>query len=130
MHLTPRYLIVPSALEFQAQYLVSQASLRLIATDQAGAASTVAPDINMLAGRLIPVWLEELTDPNDWYLAADYNEFPTIEMAWLRGRQTPELFTLDSQVLDLHAADGMDYKIRHDFDAYAAAWRGLRKMAV
>lgn len=129
MNLVPRYLIVPPELQFQAQYLVSQASIRLIATDHAAAASTVAPDINILAGRLIPVYLEELTDPNDWYLAADYNEFPTIEIAWLRGRQTPELFTQDSQTLDLHAADGMGYKIRHDFDPYPAAWRGLRKMA-
>ena len=126
--ITPRFLIVPAALALTADYLVSQASARLIVS---GLTDVLTPDVNIMAGRLQVVVFPELTDNNDWYLAVDPSVLPTIEMGFLNGVQAPSLFTRNTDIQgNLQEADGVKYKIRHDFGAYAAMWVGLRKIRV
>lgn len=126
--LPPKYLIVPAGLQYQAQYLTSQASTTLIAAEGAAApaAAYLTPDYNQLAGQLIPVVLRELTSQIDWYLAADYNEYDTLEFGTLDGRLEPEVFSQDMP--NLQDADGMQFKIRHDWDVFAPDWRGMLKV--
>jgi len=126
MNLRPKYLIVPPELQYTAERLCGvNAGVRMIA---GATTTTLEPDTTAPVASLTPVYLEELTSPVDWYLAADPLEFPTIEVGFLNGRDRPELFQQDETGKDLQAADGITYKIRHDFDVYAVSRRGILKV--
>jgi hypothetical protein len=128
MRLRPVWLIVPPELEITADRCLNQSAAQLIATNMDGTATTQAPNWNWIAGRLQVIVLDDLTNPNDWYLACANTQHPTVEVAFLNGDQQPDLFSQDASVMDLHSSDGMQYKIRHDWGAYAADYRGLRKV--
>jgi hypothetical protein len=107
---TPRYLIVPAALENTAmKYL---ASLR----------PTAVADVNPFAGTL-----ELVVDPRldaisatAWYLAADQSIIDTIEYAYLEGADGPMIESrLGFEV------DGMEMKVRLDFGGGVLDYRGL-----
>ncbi len=54
------------------------------------------------------------TDPNDWYLSADKNELPPIELGFLDGEEEPELFIQDNPAQgSLFSNDQILYKMRH-----------------
>lgn len=54
------------------------------------------------------------TDANNWYLTADVNESPTIEVAFLNGQEEPELFVQDTPNQgSLFSNDQITYKLRH-----------------
>jgi len=126
MNLRPKYLIVPPELQYQAEYLtgVNSDGMRLVS----GATTVLEPDNPHPLPSLTPVYLEELTSAVDWYLAADPAEFQTVEVGFLNGRETPELFQQSEVNLDLHVSDGVQYKIRHDFDVFAVSRRGIIKI--
>lgn len=119
----PKYLIVPAELELTAFEIVSAAAL-------IGAGTTVQTSANVMQERLNlqVVVIPQLTNAKDWYLAADANEGPTVEMGYLRGVQTPTILTQRTDGINLAAADGQQYKIRHDFVAYPAAYSFMRKI--
>lgn len=117
-----KYLIVPAALELTARELVSNAAL-------IGASGTIVTSENLLTYLRVVV-IPELTSDVDWYLAADPMDYPTVEVAYLRGNQSPSLFVQSTDLANLSNADGMKHKIRHDFVAYAAGWAGMRKVDV
>ncbi len=127
LNLKPKYLIVPPELQYAAERICTAAGsdTRLLATTTANVPVT---DYDILKGRLEVVVLEELTSQVDWYLAADPAIYSTCEVGFLNGRQTPELFQQSEVNLDLHSSDGITYKIRHDFDAYAVDFRGIFKV--
>ena len=127
MNLRPKYLIVPPELQYEAESLCGETvdGTRLIGTP---ASNALRPDTVHPLQILTPVYLENLTSSVDWYLAADPAEYPTIEVGFLNGREEPELFQKNETGLDLHSSDGVQYKIRHDFDAYAVDRRGLLKV--
>jgi len=121
----PKFLVVPTALRFQADYLCSQASVRLIG---APASNTLEPDLNVLAGQLVPVCLPGLSSAVDWYLAAAPADCGTIDVAYLNGRQEPSLFVQQEGMHDLSDADGIKYKVRHDWDVFPVTYHGMRKV--
>jgi phage head maturation protease len=109
---TPRYLVVPAALE--------QTGLQLIATITPGSIS----DVNPFSGKL-----ELVVDPRldavsatAWYLAADPGTIDTLEYAYLDGEEGPQVFTSEGWEID-----GIEFKVREDFGAGAIDWRGLYK---
>lgn len=126
----PRFLVVPTALRYQADYLVGQASNQLMVheRDLTGTLTTVVPTRNVLAGYLQPIVIPELRNTQDWYLLADPNEISVLEYALLNGQSSPATFTQDLTAGDLHAADGQAFKIRFDFGFYPACWRGCLKV--
>ena len=82
-----------------------------------------------LALDVVPV--PELADANDWYLAADPMDIPTVEIGFLDGRREPELFVQDSPTLgSLFSADKITWKIRHVYGGAVLDHRGLYKAAV
>lgn len=127
----PRYIIVPSTLELQVQKLISQAQ-RIISSGTT-AATVVATSANVLAF-LQPVVLPELASHSEtnWYLAADANQAPTIEVGFLNGKETPDLFVRNSDLMtgSLAEADGVQHKIRMDVGAYPAGWSFMRYVSV
>jgi hypothetical protein len=116
----PKYLIVPAALELTAREIVSNASL-------IGAGTTVQTSQNLLTF-LTVVCIPELTSSKDWYLSADPADYPTIEVAYLDGKESPDLMIQQTGTVNLSEADGQRYKVREDFVAYAAGWSAMRKV--
>lgn len=104
--LTPKLLVVPSALEEVAFQLATSA----VAIPSSGNDTNI-PNIHQ---GLQPIVLDYLTDANDWYLVADPALAPTIEVGFYQGRQEPELFVQDdARTGAVFTADVITYKIRH-----------------
>lgn len=118
----PKYLIVPTALEPTAQEITSR-SLRITGSDIITSSENVLSYIQV-------VTIPQLTSDVDWYLAADQNEAPTVEVAYLNGKTDPDVLVRAQDMGNLSDADGQQYKIRHDFVAYPAAWSFMRKVDV
>jgi len=113
INVTPRYLLVPAALETVAQQYTSQAY-----------AASASSSINPFAGAL-QVLAEPRLDTASttaWYLAADPSQIDTIEYAYLEGNQGVYLESREGWEVD-----GVEFKARLDFGAKAIDHRGLVK---
>jgi len=113
INVTPRYLLVPAALETIAQQFTSQSY-----------AASASSSINPFAGAL-QVLAEPRLDTASttaWYMAADPAQIDTIEYAYLEGNQGVYLETKDGWEID-----GVEFKARLDFGAKAIDFRGLVK---
>lgn len=96
----PRFLIVPAALETEAESLVA----------------TIAParheDVNAFASTLEVVCEPRLTDPKAWFLAADPAHLCGLEFAYLEGSTGPEIETRAG-----FEVDGTQMRVRLDVGA-------------
>ena len=111
--LQPQFLVVPTAIETDAEQFVS--------TNMQADASG---NINPFAGRL-QVISEPRLDANSttaWYLFASPNAVDTIAFAYLQGEEGPQIST--DEGFDV---DGMKVKVRHCFGAKAIDFRGMYK---
>lgn len=71
------------------------------------------------------------TDANDWALVADPRRCPTIEIGFLDGQRTPDLFVQDMpNVGSMFSNDKLTYKIRHIYSGTPIDFRGMRKHVV
>ena len=109
---TPRYLVVPAALETIAE--------QYVAVITANGSSSVNP----FSGKL-----EVVVDPRldavsstAWYLAADSSVIDTIEYSYLETDHGPMV-----EAREGFETDGMEFKVRLDFGAGVLDWRGLFK---
>jgi hypothetical protein len=70
--------------------------------------------------------ITHLTDATDWFACAGVDQTEQIEVAFLDGREEPELFVADMPTGgSLFAADKIDYKIRHPYGAVVRDFRGF-----
>ena len=115
INVTPRYLLVPAALEVKAQQYTSSAYV-----------SAKSADINPFAGALVPIVEPRLDAVSavSWYLAADPAQIDTIEYCYLDGNEGVYIETRNG-----FEVDGMEIKARLDFAAKAIDHRGLFKNA-
>lgn len=109
---TPKYLVVPAALEVVARQFVAQIN------------ATKASDVNPFTADLEPVVDPRLDASSSisWYLAADPNQVDTIEYSFLEDEPGP--------VIESRAGfevDGMETKVRLDFGCGVQDFRGLFK---
>jgi hypothetical protein len=66
------------------------------------------------------------TDTNNWYAAAGTDQCEQIELAFLDGREEPEILVADvPNGGSLFAADKIDYKVRHIYSGAVLDFRGL-----
>jgi hypothetical protein len=111
---TPRFLIVPAALENTALQLTTETT--------PATASAVNP-----TGRNLEVVVDPRLDAvsaTAWYLAADPDRMPTLEFSYLEGDAGPRIetdFGFD--------VDGVSYKCRLDFGCGVLDHRGLYRAA-
>lgn len=85
--------------------------------------------IQTLNPEVIPInyW----TDANDWAMVADPMRCPTIEIGFLDGNETPDLFVQDMpNVGSMFSNDKLTYKIRHIYGGNVLDYRGMRKHVV
>ncbi|MBK6402094.1 MAG: hypothetical protein IPP18_10730 [Rhodocyclaceae bacterium] len=56
------------------------------------------------------------TDANDWVTVADPMKLPVLEISFMNGQETPELFVQDMpNVGSMFSNDKLTYKIRHEY---------------
>lgn len=71
------------------------------------------------------------TDVTDWYLTRQPSDVEMIEVGFLNGQETPELFLADSQQIGtMFMSDKLQYKTRHVYGGEIADYRGLDKSVV
>jgi phage major head subunit gpT-like protein len=108
----PKILLTPPELEIAADALVHQTSINT------GGASTEAQVSSTATAKYRPVTSSYLSNSNytgysttAWYLLADPKDMPTVEVAFLNGRDSPtiERAQADSSVL------GINMRAYHDF---------------
>ena len=72
-----------------------------------------------------------LSDANDWYVFANVQEAPTVEVGFLQGQQEPEFFLADNPTATaVFTSDKIRYKVRHEHESVVIDFRGAYKEAV
>lgn len=117
LNVSPRYLIVPAALEQAAYQLTSANYVPARSADvnefSQGGRSSLEPVVEPLL---------DGTSSTAWYAAASSSQVDTIEYCYLDGADGPVLESRDN-----FNSDGMTMKCRLDFAAKAIDFRGLYK---
>lgn len=68
------------------------------------------------------------TDTNDWYLALRKEAMDWLEVIFLKGQQTPEIFLADNPLVgDMFFVDKLVYKVRHEYVVRINDYRGAYK---
>lgn len=117
--LRPKYLLVPPELEQHAWRLANSAVAIL-------SANFNATEPNYFQNKMEVIVVDYWTDPNDWFLVADPNLVPTIEIGFLHGQEEPELFVQDQPTIgSVFTSDKISYKIRHIYSGTVLDWRGV-----
>ena len=71
------------------------------------------------------------TDVTDWGLFRSPREVEIIEVAYLMGQETPEVFVADQQTIgQMFVADKSQFKIRHEYGGELVDYRGAQKNVV
>jgi hypothetical protein len=74
---------------------------------------------------------ELLTDTNDWYFGVDVSEVPALEIAYLDGIASPQIFLADLQTQGTQFTnDQIQYKSKFAFGGTILDYRGVGKAAV
>lgn len=126
--LTPRYLLVVRALRDTAW--------KLTTGDTAVISAETATTPNIFKGKYRTFQGNEQGEPfhvlnyetstTAYYLIADPQEIPTIEVGFLGGQQEPELFVQDDErVGSRFSADKITNKIRHVYSGMILDYRGF-----
>lgn len=124
--ITPRILLVPPELEVTADELMTSTQVNT------GGAATDAkvPNRNVWTGKYKVVMSSYLSNSaytgystTAWYLAADPNDVPLIEVGFLNGREMPVIETADADFDTL----GIQFRGYHDFGVAKQEYRaGVR----
>jgi len=72
-----------------------------------------------------------LSDANDWYVFANVQEAPTVEVGFLQGQQEPEFFLADNPTAAaVFTSDKIRYKVRHEHESVVIDYRGAYRESV
>lgn len=124
--LTARYLVVPSELEFVANWLVTGQGL----VGSTSAVSNIPDSIK----RLKVVVDTNLTFTTRWYVTADPNDCPFVEVGFLGGQMNPEVFLNKSSAVRVGGGgvddfgydyDDLEMKGRLDWAIAPAMFQGI-----
>jgi len=107
IRVTPRYLLVPPALETEAEKWLATVS------------PAKAADVNPFAGSLSLVVEPRLTSAARWYVTADPGEIDGLEFAYLSGNEGPQVESKSGWDVD-----GVEIRVILDFGAGFLDHRG------
>jgi hypothetical protein len=123
-----KHLIVPNELERLAVKLLTSEF------DVLNAGNTYAyfGEINPHRGKYELIVVDYYTDANDWFLVADWQNYPgvdTIGMLFWNGKEEPEFYTQELPTVgSMFTADKVTYKVRHVYSGdvldHRAFYRG------
>lgn len=115
--LAARYLIVPSELE--------ESAFQLTTSDRVLGNNNNDPNF-VKKLNLETIVVEYWTDTNNYFVTASQDQTPMIEVGFLDGQETPELFVQDApSVGSMFSNDALTYKIRHIYGAAVMDYRGF-----
>ena len=104
--IAPKVLLVPPELELTGAELMTSALL-------VSGNTTAAPNANVLQGRYRVVSSAYLTSATTWWLMADANDLPALDVVFLNGQQVPtiEQVQADYQMLGVALRGYMDFGV-------------------
>jgi hypothetical protein len=119
----PKYLIVSSKKEITARQLLKSQLLIAIGTSSTPGVQGSYNALNSDETGLTLIVEPFLTNDDDWYIAADPNDVPGIELGFLDGKDTPTVLTKTSNIQEFATAfdrgsfenGAIDYKVVYDF---------------
>lgn len=117
LNISPRYMLVPAALELASAQLLNST------VDPTASKGHASNPVNGMAELVVDGRLDAAST-TAWYLAADPNAFDTIEVAYLDGVQAPYL---EQQAA--WTTDGVQMKVRIDAGVAPLDFRTLYKNA-
>jgi phage major head subunit gpT-like protein/phage head maturation protease len=128
--IVPKILVVPVELEIAANELMTST----VVNTGGSATDRQVPNINYWSQKFTVVTSTYLSNPNyagnsatAWYILADPNDLPVIEMCFLNGRETPIVETADADFNTL----GIAMRGYHDFGCALQEYRaGVRSAGV
>jgi hypothetical protein len=133
-----KWLLVPPALQWTARQILNSAIVVSAAgaTPSAGPISTVG-NVNVLQGALGLAIDPFLSSTTGWYVLADPADVPILDVAFLNGKQTPDLLVERPTLQNIAGGDDsyelefdtLNYKIRYDYGGATALWWGGYKFA-
>lgn len=114
--LRPRFLVIPSELEWQSVTI----------THSAGVPGSPNNDINPMLGYVTPVVAPQLSNTSQWFLVGDPREIDTIEIGFVGGQVNPALFIQDQPLFGLNfTQDAITFKCRHEYGGCVVDYRGI-----
>lgn len=126
MMVTPRYLVVPPALRFAAEKLLESPTLIPAVIATTGTQNLIS-GLNVIPKLGLTVienrWLNtvDTTNPNvTWYLLAEPNVQAAIEVGFLTGHRTPQVF---QKVSGAQTGGAASDPAEGDFEHDARAWK-------
>lgn len=132
--LDAKLLVVPKALEWTARELINSTIIVLAGTSGAvverGAENTIKNALTIVVEPM-------LSSSAAWYILADPDEAPVIDVAFLRGQQTPDLLVERPTMVKVAGGDDpwdyefdvMRYKVRYDYGGAVSRWWGGAKFS-
>lgn len=117
----PKHLWVPNELETLADHLYKSPNYVPATID--GVNNVVVN--NPHEGKYQPHVVDYWTTANRWFMSADTNLVPTIEVGFLDGREEPELFSLAEDTGSAATADQVIWKLRHAYGGGILDHKGL-----
>ena len=128
--MTPKFLLIPPALQWTARQILNSAII--VATGVPTGAVATLGNANVLQGALTPIIDPFLTSATAYYVLADPNEAPVLDVAFLNGKQTPDLLVERPTMQNLaggedpyeYEIDILRYKVRYDYGGAASLWWG------
>lgn len=130
---TPRMLLIPPALEWEARQLLNSAVIATAGGDATiGVDHVEVPTNNVLQGALNIVIDPFLSSATAYYILADPADSPVIDVAFLNGKQTPDLLVERPTMMNIAGGDDpyefefdvMRYKVRFDYGGATSLWWG------
>jgi len=120
----PKFLVHPTELWDEATRLTHSGTFAETGQGLLGAA---AGDMNIHNKYgLEPIEVNYFGVATDYWVIGDPNQVPTIEVAFLDGREEPELFVQDQpNIGSAFTADKVTYKIRHIYGTVVLDYRGI-----
>ena len=131
--MTPKLLLVPPALEFQARQIINSALIMAVGIPTTAVATM--GNANLLQNALEIVVDPFLTVATQWYILADPTDAAPIAVAFLNGKQTPDLLVERPTMTNVAGGDDpyefefdvMRYKVRYDYGGAASVWWGVQR---
>jgi hypothetical protein len=128
---TAKWLLVPPALQWTAKQILNSALIVM-----AGNSTTNVPiqagNGNPLEGALNIAIDPFLTSATAWYVLADPNDVPILDVVFLQGRDTPDLLIERPVMMNLAGGDDpyeyefdiLRYKVRYEYGGATGLWWG------
>ncbi len=124
LSILPKFLVVNPSLE-QLAFEITESAVAIPTTAPDGGAAGNVPNLHQ-GMQAIVVDFFAATSLTTWFVVADPNLIPTIELGFYNGQVDPELFVQnDPTVGSVFTADKITYKIRHIYGGTVVEYRGL-----